>query len=207
MRSGRVRWAAWVAGGVFAIGFSFQAGRGAALTLADLADGEGFTTANGVSFENFRVKVKGKVNSDLSDYEVFKTTDGFVILDDGGPERDREGRGRFKLSFDVSSDDPAGFQGGAIGIDPGDERVKVRKQLFDGSKRIAKLLASTAGPLSDLVDLGGARALHVKETIRVGGGLGGASVMTRFDVVPEPSTAALLAIGLAATAALRRRRA
>jgi hypothetical protein len=205
MRTGRVRWAAWVAGAVLALGL--QSGGAAALTLADLSEGGSFTAANGVTFDNFTIKVKGKLSSDLSDYEVIQTEDGFALGGSVAAGRGRNaGKGRIKLGFDVSSDDPSGLQGGEIGIDPGDDLVKVKKQLFDGSKRIAKLLASSAGPLSDLVDLDGASALHVKETIRLGGGFGGGSVMTSFEAVPEPSTVALLGLGLAATAALRRRR-
>lgn len=199
----------WRALGALAISFpaaALLATGAAALSLADLASGGGFTSANGVSFTGFRVKVRGNLTRDLSQYEVVPTPDGFYLTGDEVPRRRGSvARGRLQIRYDVATDDPTGILQGALAIQPGEERVSAKRRLFDGRRRIARLSADSLGDLYDSVALAGLPGLRVRDRIKLDGFVRG-WVSSSFTAVPEPSTALLVAAGLAAVAALKQRR-
>lgn len=187
-----------------------------ALTLLDLAEGDRIVSGNGVVYENFQVKVKGKLTRDLAGYEVIVMGQGFAVTGDEvtrGRGR-RAGKGKIQLEFDVSS--AAGLESGAFGVLPGQvdpSGLSVTSTLFgEGkkpgkAKKLGKLKAGLGDPFAEM-ELGGLAALHVRQKIKLGGGFGGASVGGGFAPVPvpEPSTFVLMGLGLAAVSALRRTR-
>ena len=198
------RGAVWV---VALVAGAFGASGARALSLADLAGGGGFTTARGVSFGAFTVKVRGHLSRDLTEYEVVATDDGFYVTGDAVPRRRaRAARGRIQIRYDVGTSDPGGLLEATLAIQPGEERVSAKGKLFDGRKPIGKLAADSLSDLHDSMGLGGIASLRVRERIRLDGGFVRGWVSSSFSAVPEPSTAVLVGAGLAAAAAASRRR-
>jgi hypothetical protein len=181
-----------------------------ALTLADLAEGGRIVSGNGVVYDGFEIRVKGKLSRDLERYEVVATGSGFAITGEGvAAGRGRKaGRGALRISYDVSTDKAEGLVGGAFGVLPGMTTARsltVKSALYDGGHKLGKLLAHLGGDFGE-IDLGGLASLSVRQRIGLSGGFGGSSVASGFTAVPEPSTSVLVALGLALGAALRRSR-
>lgn len=204
--SGRIRGRIGV-GALALAAFAIMATGASALSLADLVAGETLATSNGLTFSNFAVKVKGGLTKSLDDYAVVETSNGFQIYGDvargaGG----NAGRGKIKLSYDVAGGRSA-LVAGMLGVQPGggDVRVSALKKLYDGKKKLGTLEVSSLGALRDELELSGVTNLRVRERIRLKDGFGGGHVSSSFATVPEPSTFALLGLGLASVAARRRR--
>ena len=196
--------------GALALGLALIGSPAGALSLLDLVEGHSLTAGNGVHYENFAVVVKGKLTRDLERYEVVATGNGFALTGDevtAGRGR-RAGRGSLEITYDASTDHAEGLLGGLAGILPGQitaKRLSVRTTLLDGKKKLAKLSARLGQDL-DEIELAGLASVTAREHIRIRGGFGGASVASGFTAVPEPSSLALVALGLAACATLRGRR-
>lgn len=207
-RSPRARLALLLA----AAALAFGAAPSRALTLAELVAGEGFTQ-DGVSYENFVVKVRGKgLSRDLSRYEVVPGPCGFQIAGDAA--KGRGGDGRLRITYDVSSAEEGGVVMTSVGVFSGTDpktMVKNKRRVYDGKRLVGKIFAKPMPGMDTLeLELDGLGAMHVVDTVRVWGRFAdGANVTSRFFagdcVVPEPGTALLLSAGLLGLAAARRR--
>ncbi len=191
-----------------AIGLGIAASTNA-LSLADLVvPGASFSAGNGATFNNFVVKINGKgLSEDLSDYEIVPTADGFTLV---GDFSDNRKGGKIKLTYDVAGSALVGASL-AVGVDGGAEGLlKAKEKIFD-EKKIGKLrVSSRSGETSDDAVLDSLAALHVKSKITIRGDhfLGGSGTSIDNSVItsaPEPTTALMLAGGLAGLAAARRR--
>jgi hypothetical protein len=193
-----------LAAGVMVTGSSASA-----LSLADLVAGGSVTAGNGVVYDGFTVKIKGGLSRTLSDYQVVATATGFTISGDVTDEsRGRKaGKGKIKLTYGVTTNDPGGLLGGELGVQPGNQPALVAalKKIYDGKKKLGKLEVNAGGSHLDEVALAGLVDLNVRERIRLGAGFSGGTVTSGFSAVPEPGTFALVGLGLTAVAALRRR--
>lgn len=176
------------------------------MTLADLTVPGSMLEVGGVQYGNFAVKIRGKgLDHDLSHYEVVTTDNGFDIqLASIGPKK-RGGSpkfgGKIKLDYDVAGHNLT-MAALSIAAQP-DAVLKVTRKLF-GPKKLAKLKLANPGKMSGEYDLTGRTWVHVRDRVRIrGSGLIHADV---YNPVPEPGTGLLLAGGLAAIAALARRR-
>jgi hypothetical protein len=199
---------------IFALAASLTMGLGIAassnaLSLADLVvPGASFSVGNGATFSNFVVKIKGKgLSEDLSLYEILPTDDGFALV--GDFSESRKG-GKIKLSYDVAGSALVSASL-AIGIDNGaDGLLKVKEKIFD-EKKLGKLRVSTrSGEATDDLRFGGLDALQVASKIKIRGdhflsGSGASIENSLIASAPEPTTALMLAGGLAGLAAARRR--
>jgi hypothetical protein len=207
------------------------AGGASALTLADLTvPRASFDAGNGVSYEQFEVRIKGKgLSADLSDYEVVSTADGFMLM---GDFNESGKGGKIRLEYEVTG--PA-LVGASLSIDVGsgsqfaasritgapaprvaakgrgrEDQLKVTSQLFD-SKKLDKLSVPLKnGGTSDAAVFDALTSLKVREGINVKGESffngNGSAVSHSFTVpVPEPTTASMLAAGLAGLAVVRGR--
>ena len=181
-----------------------------ALSLADLVvPGASFSAGNGTSYSDFIVKIRGKgLSDDLGDYEVLPAAEGFLLrVEVGG----KPIGGRIKLRYGVTGPD---LLRADVAIDTGQAnraRLAVTERLFDVD-RIDMLKTWTRnGRASDSATFDALGALQVRERISIRGDHSptgrGPSVTHSFHVgspTPEPTTALMLAAGLAALAAGRR---
>ena len=199
------------------IALLLMAGDGRALTLADLTGGGTFSTLNGLSFSNFTAVYTGNQSPTVGEnLEITILTDGFCILGDISAA---DGAfGDIVLAYDVnvspngvlitgaslSSDVAATLAGAQASID----------ELLDSSGALPSLVAlnnvktggGNTGIFSDTKVFDNAvQSLHVTKDILVDsrintGGTGGSATISfinqQFSVVPEPSTAAMLILGL-----------
>jgi hypothetical protein len=183
-----------------------------ALSLADLATpGASFSAGNGIRYSNFIVKIQGKgLSHDLRDYEVVPAAEGFLLL---GDVNGRRKGGRISLRYGVTGSRL--FRAG-VAIDAGQAshgKLAVTERLFDVD-RIDMLQAWTRdGKTSDFATFDALLALQVREKITIKGDYAlarsGGAVTHSFHArssTPEPTTALMLAAGLAALAATRRSR-
>ena len=191
-----------------AIGLGIAASTNA-LSLSDLVvPGASFSAGNGATFSNFVVKIKGKgLSENLSDYEVVPTASGFTL---GGDFSQNRKGGKIKLTYDVAGSALVSTSL-ALGIDDGAEGLlKVKEKIFD-ERKIGKLrVSSRGGETSDDAVFDALAALHAQSKIKIQGDhfLGGSGASIDHSVsalAPEPSTALMLAGGLAVLAAARRR--
>jgi len=183
-----------------------------ALSLADLvAPGASFSAGNGTSYSGFVVKIQGKGRSDdLRDYQVVPTAEGFLLTSHVSGKRKGSS---INLRYAVTGPD---LFRAAVAVDAGQVRrgqLAVSEKLFQ-IDRIDTLQAWTReGKTVDSATFDTLVALQVREKISIRGdgslARSGASVNHSFEVIhptPEPTTALMLAAGLAGLAAARGRR-
>ncbi len=184
------------------------AGAANAVSLLDLVGGASFV-AGGVTYSDFAAKIKGKsLSQDLGDYEITPTADGFTLT--GDFSQSSKG-GKIKLSYLATGTDLVGV---GLAIDGGtgtDGKLKAKKKISDGGKKVAKLSADLKnGDTTDTAPLDSLAAVSVVEDIKIKGDYflagSGASVGNSFAHTPEPTTALMLAAGLAGLAAAGRKR-
>lgn len=199
-----------------ALGLSLAGATGArAIPLSTLVGG-GPVVVGDLVFSDFEVVITGDLISNLSFYNVNFGGDGFVLV---GPLSAADGEvGLMDLSFNVSTVDPSKsivsaelFANNlAFGVGA---QAAVDELLSDASSNtlLAALstfdTGATAGDaiFQDDTALPGVQSLDVFKSIfldsmLVGGALGGSArigmIRQSFAVVPEPSTLALLTLGL-----------
>ena len=210
-----------------ALGLLLLAPAAQALTLADLVDGASFTTANGLTFDDFDVIITGDLPPDLADaIEVEVLSDGFQLI--GGPIAVADGDfGDLFLTYHVSAESlEMGINGGSLRGILGATGVGALAAVDEvllmdmGGSTIALLSISNTGGiegeemLDDATDPFAPRLeLLVEKDVAVttfNAGIGSSArislIEQRFSVVPEPGTAGMLAVGLLGLAFAGRRR-
>lgn len=208
------------------------AGDGRALTLADLTGGQTFASQNGLSFSNFAAIYTGNQSPTVGEnLEIQILTDGFRIT--GGISAADGAVGDILVTYDVnvmntlrgpgnpiigaslSSDVAASLPGAQAAID----------ELLISSGGLPSIIAlnnvktggSNTGIFTDTKSFQSAvQSLQVTKDIVVDsrintGGTGGSATISfidqRFSVVPEPSTAGMLILGMLGLSVAGRRRA
>jgi len=191
------------------------AGATSALTLSGLVEDDDFFSRGGVTYSDFEVTIKGKgLSPDLGKYEVNPTDDGFLLTGDFSKRVNGKAKGgKIKLSYVVT-----GFElrAASLAIDGGtgsDGKLRVREKVFDGGTKVAKLKAKLGNgdPIDEVPLIGDLTSLNIVEKIKIKGDyfLAGSdsSITNSFAAhAPEPTTAVMLAAGLAGLTAAGRRR-
>jgi len=183
------------------------------LSLADLDGGASFSVA-GLTFSNFEATVTGDISVDLADYPVQLLADGFrlsgplsVLLGDAGT---------LLLSYQVTATNPilVGASLFAAGTTIGaGAQAWVGESLFGpANEAVGSLFAydieGVGSVSSDSIAFAAVPQLSVSKTVNLGSGLFAAIpvVDQRFQLIPEPVTMSLLALGLVGLAWWRPRR-
>lgn len=181
-------------------------------TLQDLVNGgQTFTTANGLTFSDFKVSRTKKLSGDLSLYTVTVLGDGFSL---SSPEFTANSGGlrKFDMSYKVSA--TSGTISEAImSMDAtrSTGRIKVEKDIEDPSSDEGTfLLTLLRNGRSDLVDSDtfgpGVTTLEVEEAIRIKKVSSIISLDNTYTVVAEPEVLSMLGLGIAGLAWTGRRR-
>lgn len=196
------------------------AGPVSALSLQDVIDDGGFTTANGLQFTNFQAAITGDLAGVITaaDLQIDVDSDGFQIV---GPIGAADGEvGDVLIQFDVTATAQA-IIGAALTTNVGATGLGALAsvdELLIGAGGVVGSLASavTGGSLEpvleDFLSFEGQQSLHVVKDILVdafliGDADGGSARVSYIDqsfIVPEPGTFALLGVGLMAIAGRRR---
>lgn len=198
-----------------------------ALTLQSLIDGDTFSTGNGLFFSGFDAQISGDLAGqiDATDISVVVLNDGFQLT---GPLSAADGEmGDILLFYSVSAEFEviigASLFSNGVAVGSGAQVAVDEQLLIADSEEVGRLSAWDTGAVPgdaisfDEIVFGGPlqEILVVKDIILdsslVGGGPGGSArislIEQRFSVAaPEPGTLALMGIGLAGLAGLRRRR-
>lgn len=199
-----------------------------AISLQQVIDDGGFTTANGVTFAGFSVSISGALAGSLSasDLElVFDTSAGSAGFSLSGPISAADGElGDVFLSFTVSSSQLiVGALLSAINVADGgpgalasvDELIRTGAGAFLGLLSTSDTGGPGAGIFDDDLSFAGQTSIRVMKDILVdssilGGGTGGSArisfISQTFLLVPEPGTLVLVLGGLAGLAVGGRRR-
>jgi hypothetical protein len=174
--------------------------------------GASLSAEDGISYEGFRARIRGQgLTRDLSKYQVVPTADGFQLS--GVISEDRRG-GKIKLVYDVIGTDfyEAGIHAIVTDDDPSGT-LDVKQKLIEKKQLIDTLRISVAkDEMSDSSLLPALDSMRVKEKIKIKGdyflqSTGVApEIHHSFSASPEPTTASMLAAGLAGLAAAGHRR-
>ena len=174
-----------------------------AVSLADLTQGGSMSSANGsLSFGNFSATARGRrVNRDLSLYEVIPTDDGITLMSSAN------GRARLRLSYDVTAVSHL-IEGANLSVNLGTRGARGRGLLRDAGTRLDRLnVSQRPGRNSDDAVFAALNSVGVSQNLSfVSGGASDAFTSSFAVSTPEPTTALLLASGLAALAIGRRSR-
>jgi hypothetical protein len=185
----------------------------ATYTLADLTGGgtSSFTSDDGtLTFSNFDVTRTSKLSNDLSLYMVTTTADGFVLT---STEFDASTGGLRKLDLSYTVSGSSAIVQAALDLDASRQtgRVLVSKDIEDPASDDGTVLhTSLTGNASELTDADqfspGSMSFDVEEKIRIKKISNIAGITNSYQVVPEPSAAALLGAGFLGLAWIGRRR-
>ena len=215
--------AKWVGGLVLSVAVALPAG---AISLQQVIDDGGFTTANGVTFSNFSVSITGALAGSLTASQLeltFEGSGGSAGFSLTGPISAADGElGDVFLSFSVSSEQAiVGALLSALNVADGGlgALASVDELIRTGGGSVLGLLSTSdsGGPgdgiFDDELSFAGQTSLRVMKDILVdssilGGGPGGSArisfVSQTFVLVPEPATLLLVLGGLAAVGWRRR---
>jgi len=179
-----------------AVSFALPA---SSMSLADLMTEGAMFQSDGVTFSDFKVKIGGKgLDRNLASHEV--TFENGTIQIQLAPGFEGK-RGKMKLDYVASASGPAGLNAAGLDVDGTD--VQVKNKL----KGLGKLAFQSGKPDKQVLGL----PLDAIESVRVKSKvttLGASTVANSYGSatpVPEPGTAALMALGLGALAGSRRR--
>lgn len=182
-------------------------------TLQDLVSGgQTFTTANGLTFSDFKVTRTKKLSGDLSLYTVTVLGDGFSL---SSPEftANNGGLRKFDMSYKVTAASGKQISGAAMDMDAtrSTGRVKAEKDIEDPNSDegtfLLTLLRNGRSDLNDSDTFGpGVTVLEVEEAVRIKKVSAINSLANTYTVVAEPEILSMLGLGIAGLAWTGRRR-